>query len=462
MYPVPVRHRFFFGEKMNVAELFPDPPHRVLVACSGGMDSVYLLLSLWGCREELDLELTVVSCDHGLRAESRADAEWVRHLAWSLALPCHVVRFDREDSRKSGESMEMWARRMRREAFRGIATRIGADTVALGHHLDDQAETVMMRLCRGTGTGGAAGIARVREEGGVRFVRPLLGMRREAIRSQLQSWGRIWREDKSNGEDIAVRNRLRNRILPEMCREVNAKSVEHLAAFAEELRGLESWAVAETEKALSGCWAEGILDLTAWRAAHPVLRERMVLSVLERWGADPLKRSRNGVLDLVRAWGGAQHGSKFYEVAGIRLIRTAEQVSLEEVAGESERLCLPLPCGECVRWPPLGRMLGCEPAETVSRDAIRTGDWRGPLTAFCREGDLSVRCPRVGDRYQPAGLKGTAKLSDLLGGAKVPLPLRKGWPVVVAGEEIVWVPGFRVAESWKAGPGMTLRLFLKE
>jgi tRNA(Ile)-lysidine synthase len=87
-------------------------------------------------------------------------------------------------------------------------------------------------------------------------------------------------------------------------------------------------------------------------------------------------------------------------------------------------------------------------------------DWRGLLTAFCREGTFEVRATRRGDRYQPMGLKGRAKVSDLLGGAKVPADVRGRWPVVTCGEAIVWVPGFRVAETWKAGEGGMLRLEL--
>ncbi len=441
-----------------MADLFPDPPHRVLVACSGGMDSVYLLLGLWGCRAELGLDLAVVTCDHGLRPESGADAEWVRHLAWSLGLPCYVEQFEMRESRGAGESMEMWARRLRREAFVRIAKRIGADSVALGHHMDDQAETVLMRLCRGTGTGGAAGMARVREVEGVRFVRPLLGMRREAIRERLRAWGREWREDVSNADPDMTRNRVRHVVLRSMCVEVNAKSVEHLAAFAEQLRGQESWAAAETEKALAGCLVDGVLDVGAWRAAHPVLRERMVFCALERWGADPLKLSRAAVLGLAAVWSEPESESKWYEAAGLRLMRAGERVLLDmerpDVGG------VHLGCGSRVVWEPLGRALSCVRADAVSRAACLKSDWRGLLTAFCREGTFEVRATRRGDRYQPMGLKGRAKVSDLLGGAKVPADVRGRWPVVTCGEAIVWVPGFRVAETWKAGEGGMLRLEL--
>lgn len=111
-----------------------------------------------------------------------------------------------------------------------------------------------------------------------------------------------------------------------------------------------------------------------------------------------------------------------------------------------------------MEWSPLGRILSCDAVGEVSKEQSRMTDWRGELTAFCRPGDFAVRVPQRGDRYRPLGLKGSALVSDLLGGAKVPLDLRRVWPVVTCGEEIVWVPGFRVAEDWKAGKGACLRL----
>ena len=453
-----VMFAFFFGGELRAADLFPDPPHRVLVACSGGMDSVYLLLALWGCREEAGLELGVLTCDHGLRAESGADAEWVKHLAWSLGLPCFVERFDLSVARQSGESVEMCARRLRREAFSRVAKGWGADSVALGHHMDDQAETVLMRLCRGTGTAGAAGMARVREEAGLRFVRPLLGLRREQIRERLLAWGRCWREDASNLDRAMTRNRVRHGIVPALCREVNVKAVEHLAAFAEQQRELEAWAAAETEQALAVCWDGHGLRLEVWRAAPALLRERMVFCALERWGADPLKLSREAVYTLSAVWAVPESETKRYQAAGLNLLRAGDRVAPD--AGMPEILRLPLACGAPLIWSPLGRELGCEPADRVSRTASMRSDWRGVLTAFCREGVFEVRTPRRGDRYQPLGLKGSAKVSDLLGGAKVPVSVRSAWPVFVCGEEIVWVPGFRVAERWRAESGRIMRLYL--
>jgi tRNA(Ile)-lysidine synthase len=450
---------YFYGKGLKRSDFLPNPPHKVLVACSGGMDSVYLLLSLWALRDEQPHELDVLTCDHGLRPESRADAEWVRHLAWSLGLACHVVKLDVAGGREAGESVEMCARRLRREAYGRVARQTGADTVALGHHMDDQAETVLMRLCRGTGTGGAAGMSPVREENGLRFVRPLLGLRRETIRQRLLAWGRCWREDGTNADPAMTRNRVRHEVLPVLCSSVNSKSVEHLAGFAEQLRELETWAGRETELAMQTCWKERGLDLECWRDNETCLRERMVFCALERWGADPLKISRASVKSLAEAWAVLESGFRQYQAAGLRLARNGDRVSLYQ-SGSAPAGNVSLRCGEKVAWLPLNRVISCENAERILRDVSSNTDWRGTISVFCRKGDFEIRTPERGDRYRPMGLKGTAKVSDLLGGAKVPLSERRVWPVVVCGEEIVWVPGFRVAEAWKAGEEDILRLSL--
>lgn len=457
MYHDRVKAAYFFGGKAVAEDLFPTPPYRVVVACSGGLDSVYALHALWACREALGLELAVLTCDHGLRPESGADAEWVRHLAWGLGLPCFVERFDLGAAREKGESLEMCARRVRREAYFRTAEGWGADTVALGHHQDDQAETVLMRLCRGTGTGGASGMAPVRTEKGLRFVRPLLGMRRRVLQERMTAWGRTWREDASNQDGTIPRNRVRHTLLPALCRELNPGAVEHLAAFADQVRALDAWASEETLRSMNTCWGPEGLDLTAWRRAPEVLRERMVLEAMIRWGADPQKLTRAAVERLARVWTVPETETRRHREAGLALLRTGGRV-LPEPSPLREAEAVPLVCGEPLLWSPLGRVLSCTHTDSFDPGASAESAWTGDLTAFCRAGSFRVREPRRGDRYRPLGLQGTAKLSDLLGGAKIPLPQRRAWPVVVCGEEIVWVPGFRVAEDWKAGDGAVLRL----
>lgn len=434
--------------------LFPPDARRVLVACSGGMDSVFLLHLLWAVRQKLDLDLCVVTCDHGLRPESLADAEWVRHLAWSMGLPCHFLALDVSNNTRKGESTEMAARRLRLEAFVALARETGAGALVLGHHQDDQAETVLMRLCRGTGTRGAAGMNWVSAWGGLRVVRPLLGMPQTEIARVMCRWGRSWREDDSNADERFRRNRVRHEILPMLETRLNVKATAHLAAFAEQQRELEAWAASRARVEYGKCVQEGQLQISKWRKRPKVLRKRILLSFLRQSGVGISQLTSKRLMDLHdallqnvtegRAW--------FFEGCTLlqeheRLVRKGETTLVAEMG-------LNVP-GK-IFWDPLGRTLSARIVDGIDPALSAKAEWGGTLTGFIRLPEVAgiqVRGARVGDRYRQLGMSGRTKLSDLFINAKVPKRLRANWPVVVFGEEIVWVPGFRVAEAWRVSNG---------
>jgi len=192
-----------------------DPGAPLLVAVSGGADSVSLLYLLLEARGGPG-ELTVVHLDHGLRGEAaRADARWVRGLSRSLGVGFLGGRRDvRGICRREKLSVETAARRARLDFFRDAARKTGVDTVALGHHLDDQAETVLMRLLRGSGPGGLAGMLPRRSMGGLVLIRPLLEFRRDELERFLREKGVSWRTDASNRDRRFLRNRVRLDLLP--------------------------------------------------------------------------------------------------------------------------------------------------------------------------------------------------------------------------------------------------------
>ncbi len=425
------------------------------------MDSVFLLHVLWHCRGELNLDLCVVTCDHGLRPDSAADAEWVRKLAWSLGLPCHWLELEVPAHRTGKESVEMAARRLRLDAFAKLAGETGADAVALGHHLDDQAETVLMRLCRGTGPRGAAGMRWVQSVGALRLVRPLLDTRRETIESLLGSWGRTWREDASNRDPAFTRNRVRHEIFPFLETTLNPESRLHLAEFAEQQRELDEWVSREARREFHRCRVGEGLDLSRWRDLPRMMRLRILLSFLRQSGVEVSGVNRKRWQDFESALSVPRRESRQWHFSGV--VWVAESGKLMPLAANIafDPVSLPVP-GDCL-WPPLSRNIAAALAGEVDRNASAVTDIQKTLTAFCRapSAPFEIRAPAVGDRYRPLGLQGSAKLSDLFINARIPSRIRKRWPVVTSGGEIVWVPGFRVAEAWKAdetGPCVRLQL----
>jgi tRNA(Ile)-lysidine synthase len=200
------------------------PPGRVGLAVSGGSDSVALafLLTKGGTKRNAARRFVVLHVDHGLRPESKEEYRFVRALAKRLGLPFRGVHA--KVVRRRGESLEMAARRVRLAFFATCMKSLELDAVATGHHMDDVAETFLMKLRRAS----LAGIRETSEVAGVRFVRPLLGCRDEELKAYLRKFGEEWREDASNDDVSIERNKVRHEVIPFMEKALDANLVEHL------------------------------------------------------------------------------------------------------------------------------------------------------------------------------------------------------------------------------------------
>src|SRR5579884_1129216 len=230
------------------------PGMRLGVAVSGGADSVALLRVLARRRQELGLVLTALHVHHGIRgAEADGDALFAEGLAQDLG-----VRFLRNDvntperAQKAGESIEEAARNLRYAWFDELLGQGELDAVATAHSLDDQAETVLLKLLRGAWTRGLAGIYPLVELGQGKLVRPLLGERRQALREYLQSLSQVWREDRSNADCSFTRNRIRHELLPLLERDFQPGIAALLGATAELARGEQQF----WDEHAAHCWRQ--------------------------------------------------------------------------------------------------------------------------------------------------------------------------------------------------------------
>lgn len=213
------------------------------MACSGGPDSVALTHVLWLLREELGLTLTVASVDHGLRQEAVKEVEGVQGLARTLALPFVPLRVELP----AGESLQAAARDARYSALRAAADGLGAPLVAVGHHQDDQAETVLFRLLRGAALESLGAIAPRREDG---VIRPLFDADRATIQRHLRHHNLPSVTDPSNQDPRFLRSRIRHRLLPQLAEE-NPSLRQHLCQLADEVAGLKPMIEARTKEALA-------------------------------------------------------------------------------------------------------------------------------------------------------------------------------------------------------------------
>lgn len=265
---------------------------RILVAVSGGVDSTVLLHALARAAPGLAMELAVGHVNHGLRGEaSDADEAFVRERAEAEGLPFGSRRVAPGALREGAASRarptrQEAARRLRYRALRALAAELGCGHVATGHVLDDQAETVLLRLLRGTGPDGLGAIPERSRDGVV--VRPLLGVSREAVEAYARAEGLAWREDASNARDAYARNRLRRHWLPGLREAFNPRLLRALGDLAEAQRRDAEW-IGELveEEAARRVWAEpGALALAreGWQGLPAPLARRVTRCALERAG----------------------------------------------------------------------------------------------------------------------------------------------------------------------------------
>ena len=200
------------------------PSGRIGLAVSGGSDSVAIafLLTKGGKKKNAAKRFVVLHVDHGLRKESKEEYRFVRALAKRLGVPFKGIHAKVE--RRRGESLEMAARRVRLDFFEKCMKSLDLDAIATGHHMDDVAETFLMKLRRAS----LSGIRVTSSVGGVRFVRPLLGCRDAELKAYLEKFGETWREDASNDDTSIERNNVRHNVLPFLEKTLDKDIVEHL------------------------------------------------------------------------------------------------------------------------------------------------------------------------------------------------------------------------------------------
>jgi tRNA(Ile)-lysidine synthase len=432
---------------------------RVLLAVSGGPDSTALLALFAAAAKDLGLALHVAHLDHGWRRSSARDAEFVRRLAIRLKIPVTVGHVDaaewgalareREAGGRRQSSLEARARTLRRRFLRATAEQVGATRIALGHTMDDQAETLLLHLLRGSGARGLGAIHPVAE--GL-FIRPLLGVRRAAILSYLKTRRLAWRSDPTNRDLRLTRNRIRRRLLPILEKSFNIAAVPILARAAALLRDEDAWMDVLAREAFDRCAVVAgdrvTLD-TARLEAMPAALQRRVVRLTFRTVRGHLRGL--GFRHVERARGLISGGLDF--PGGLRVTRSNGRLEIHAAgkratSGCREALC-PVP-GE-VAVPDLGirlraRCLG------ASEALPEPGPDRALLDADRIEAPLLVRPRRPGDRFVPLGGPGTRRLKSFLIDRKVPVDARGHIPLVVSGERIAWVVGHRIDDRFKITP----------
>jgi tRNA(Ile)-lysidine synthase len=415
---------------------------RVLVAISGGADSVALLSLLHQLADKLSLHLQAAHLDHALREASHDDARFVEQLCLGLGISLTVERRDvAKITRQRKGNLEEVAREVRRDFLVSTARAGNCHLIALGHHADDQAETFLMRLLRGAGPTGLAGMHLLNEP----MVRPLLPFHREDLIAYLIEEGIAWREDESNLDQIFTRNRIRHLLLP-MLESFNPNIRSQLAGLSEQMRQDESfWADLVTRELVRcGRWQddEYVLSRPLLLKLPPALGGRVIRAALQQVRgnlrnisathvADVLKLisvdSPQGELSLPGVWVARRYEKLLFRK---RKPESVEQIEIE-IAGPGS---YPLPDGRLLRVSLEKRALG-ERAGTVE------------FAATCLPFPLQLRHCQPGDRFRPSAMFGSKKLQDFFVDLKLTKEERQKVLLLLKDDEVVWVVGLRRAEG---------------
>lgn len=411
----------------------------VMVALSGGPDSVALLQAMLALRERFGYRVVAAHLNHGIRAaESDRDEAFVRELCARLGVELIV---ERASGLHSASNLEERARETRHRFLNAAADRIGADFIALAHHADDQAETVMMRILRGAG---AAGLGAMNERGPGRIVRPMLTVTRAEVMSYLSAIGARFVIDSSNESRSILRNRIRAELLPMLEREFAPGIGARLAELAGEMRALDDFVMEaarrEIVSEIDSMTRGDALDLARFATMHPALQ----VAVLRRFLMDrigTLRRiGRVHIEDLRRLCLDGPPNGTLNLPGGIQAVREYAILRIARIRPEQAPFMVRLNSVGVTEIPAAGFVF--DSSVISARRAEQPRDkFEALFDAETVNGGLTVRNYRPGDRIWPIGMTGHRKLKDVFIDAKLPQSKRLSFPVVELEGAIAWLPG---------------------
>lgn len=421
---------------------------RIIAGVSGGADSVALFCLMEKFREICPFELCAVHVNHNLRGqEALRDAAFVRQMCAQRQVEYFEYSVDVEGiAREQKLSREEAGRMLRMEAFEEQMKRWNGTKIALAHHRNDLAETMLHHLCRGSGLRGLCGILPVQGE----KIRPLLCLEREEIEQYLGEQGIPYVTDSTNDCDAYTRNRIRHQILPLLREQVNGRAVVHMAEASDKLQKIEDYLQRQAQNLLEDCRRPdreaGFLDEKLF-TAEPILQEYVILRQIEQICGkrkDVTSLHIRGILSLADK----PVGKTIQIPGGYRMVRRYDGILLEkeraEKSGEQQEVFL-VPdeqgcfCDECIR-------LRIFPNEGQKIPQKRYTKW---LNYDKMSKDLCLRTRLPGDYLVVNPEGGRKKIKNYFIDSKVPRQMRDQIPLLAVGQEILWVIGYRISEAYK-------------
>ena len=421
---------------------------RIIAGVSGGADSVALFCLMEKFREKCQFDFCVVHVNHNLRGqEALRDADFVRQMCRQRQVEYFEYSVDvKKTAREKKLSCEEAGRILRMEAFEKQMKCWNGTKIALAHHRNDLAETMLHHLCRGSGLRGLCGIMPVQGE----KIRPLLCLEREEIEQYLKEQGIVYVTDSTNDTDDYTRNRIRHQILPILEKQVNQRAVAHMAEASDKFRKIEDYLQRQAQRLLKSCRSvdtqPGFLDEKLFEA-EPILQEYVILRQIEE-----ICGKRKDVTSLhvreILSLADKDVGKSIQIPGKHRVVRLYDGILLEKEKEKNTRkkqdVLLVLGeqgsfCNECVS-------LRIFPNEGQKIPQKRYTKW---LNYDKIRKDLCLRTRQPGDYLvvNPAG--GRKKIKDYFIDSKVPRQMREQIPLLAMEQEILWVVGYRISEAYK-------------
>lgn len=424
----------------------------VVAGVSGGADSVCLLFMLKEMQERQPFTLLAVHVEHGIRGEaSRQDAAFVKELCKSLSIPLQLFEEDVPAvAKKEKLSLEEAGRLVRYRAFKKAAAQYPTAKIAVAHHMDDQAETVLFHMIRGSGLKGLGGMAPVRET----IIRPLLCIRRSEIEQYLKDKGIGYCTDLTNNEPIYTRNLLRNKAMP-VLEEIQGAAAAHIAQAAQEVREAEAYISHQAEKLADKAirrekngYAISIRELNE---EEPVvgryLIKNMLLQLFNEW-KDLTRTHINEILSLCQKSPGKEIYLPRNQIAvrlkeeiyiGTKLEKSEEKSSFREVLINTEGRT---DIGD-------GCYVVCNVLDTEKVKDIPQNAYTKWLDYDKIKNSLFIRTRRAQDYLYLNGTQGKQKLKNYFINEKIPKEERANVLLLATGNEIIWIIGYRISGRFK-------------
>jgi tRNA(Ile)-lysidine synthase len=445
---------------------------RILVAVSGGPDSVALLHLLEELCEEFRLQLEIAHLQHGIRADdAKEDARFVGQLAAKLDLPFHLKEIDLPQMKSAAGkgNLEAMARAERYRFFAEVARDRKLDKVATAHTQDDQAETVLMWFLRGAGLNGLGGMSPLHlfdiaggDSAGLTVIRPLLEVSKAEVLQYLAERRLSFRADRSNQDINLLRNWIRLDLLPLIVRRVGMRVAARLSQQAELCREEDVFLNDLARSRYPAMLVAGELARRVFLAEPRALQRRILRLWIEqvRGHLDGLEFVHiEGILRLILQE--MPHGRASIP-GGWELVREYDTLKLVKRFRTSHRVCYdyPLEIGVVLPIPEAGLELH---STRMSASLNRLPDdlMEAVFDVATVPESLSVRNFRRGDRFQPLGMSGHKKVKDLFIEKRVPLSVRIHWPILASGDEVLWIPRYGRSAAGAVSEGTTSVLHVK-